>query len=130
MDVATVIMTLAVIATVYVLLMDVRPPKTSEAAAFLVLVGVSYLVSPELPPVLALLFSAWLVKTYFTVSREPFSVNAIVHEGPAYRGPTGYDPMDEPDAPAPKKAPRSYETTLATPEALFAAQSALVPRGI
>lgn len=121
----------AVAATAFVLLTDVRPPSVPESTAFLVLTASSYMMSPSLPPVMALLFAAWVIKSYpHRAASERFTIEAQ-HAPVLDSGPVGHDDPIYPDgsrlAKTPPAGPRGIERALATPERLYDAQSSAVP---
>ncbi len=122
--VASVVTAAAVAASVVLYMTDVRRPTVPESAAYLVLTAASYMLSPRLPPVLALLFAVWVIKSMPTA--EAFTIEAP------------HEPVEDRDAPipddgrarlAPTPAPgrRGVERALATPAMLHAAQSSAVP---
>lgn len=121
----------AVAATAFVMLTDVRQPSVPESTAFLVLTAASYMLSPSLPPVLALLFAAWIIKSYpHRVAAEKFTIEAP-HSPAPDQGPDGNDEPIYHDgsrlAPTPPQRSEGHKRALATPEMLFAAQSSAVP---
>lgn len=121
----------AVAASAFVLLTDVRPPTVPESTAFLVLTASSYMLSKTLPPVLALMYAAWVIKSYpHKVATEQFTIEAP-HAPAADAGPVGNDEPIYHDgsrlSPTPMPGPKGYERALATPEMLYAAQSSVVP---
>jgi hypothetical protein len=128
---ASVAVTCAVVATVFVLIVEVRHPSVQEATAFLVLTAASYVLSPSLPPVLAMFFVAWIIKTMDRhLETETFTINAP-YKGPRRDGPAGNDAPIYHDGSRLARADLSErvekEALLATPELLHAAQSRDVP---
>lgn len=127
----SVVVTCSVVATAFVLFMDVRQPTLQESTAFLVLTAASYALSPSLPPVLALFYCAWLLKSYpYHMRAEQFSINAP-HKETNDKGPTGeYTPIYHDgsrlaDADVDKR--RGVQTLLATPDMLHVAQTNYIP---
>ena len=114
-----------VVGTVFILFMDVRQPTVKESTAFLVATAASYSLSPELPPVMALFFSAWLIKSYpYHVRSENFSINAP-HEL------VELECVGSPELhPAPSANKRDPASLLATPKMLHSAQTDTIPDNI
>ena len=129
-DVATTVaVTCAVTATVFVLLVPVRHPTLQEATAFLVLTAASYFVSVALPPVLALFFCAWIVKSYpGRAMAEKFTISAPHAAKRDDDAPSGNASPIYHDASmlsaADVRPARDPESMLATPGMLYAAQTA------
>lgn len=127
----SVVVTCAVVATAFVLFMDVRQPTLPESTAFLVLTAASYALSPSLPPVLALFYCAWLLKSYpYHMRAEQFSINAP-HKEVADAGPAGTDAPIYHDgsrlADAKLDKRRTASALLATPDMLHVAQTNYIP---
>jgi hypothetical protein len=111
--------------------MDVRQPTLQESTAFLVLTAASYALSPSLPPVLALFYCAWLLKSYpYHMRAEQFSINAP-HKDAKNEGPVGEDAPIYHDgsrlAEADVDKRRGPQALLATPDMLHVAQTNYIP---
>lgn len=128
----SVVVTCAVVATAFVLFMDVRQPTVQESTAFLVFTAASYALSPTLPPVLALFYCAWLLKSYpYHMRAEAFSINAP-HKEAKNEGPDGKDTPIYHDgsrlASADIDRRRGPQALLATPDMLHVAQTNYIPK--
>lgn len=129
--VVSVVVTCSVVATAFVMFMDVRQPTLQESTAFLVLTAASYALSPSLPPVLALFYCAWLLKSYpYHMRAEQFSINAP-HKDAKNEGPVGEDAPIYHDgsrlAEADVDKRRGPQALLATPDMLHVAQTNYIP---
>lgn len=123
---ATLLLACVVASTAVVILhAGIRPPTTSESAAYLVLTAASYLVDPMLPPALAILYAVICIKAYPAVKRvkESFTIEAphvmIEDKGPegAEKGALKYAKNPE------QSRDDHYKQAIATPEALNSAQN-------
>lgn len=129
--VVSVVVTCSVVATAFVLFMDVRQPTLQESTAFLVMTAASYALSPSLPPVLALFYCAWLLKSYpYHMRAEQFSINAV-DEATNPAGPVGRDTPIYHDGSRLSEADvdkrRGPQALLATPDMLHVAQTNFIP---
>lgn len=129
--VVSVVVTCSVVATAFVLFMDVRQPTLQESTAFLVMTAASYALSPSLPPVLALFYCAWLLKSYpYHMRAEQFTINAP-HKETKNPGPRGEDAPIYHDGSRLAKAEldkrRGAQSLLATPDMLHVAQTNYIP---
>lgn len=128
----SVVVTCCVVATAFVLFVDVRQPTLHESTAFLVMTAASYALSPSLPPVFALLYCAWLLKAYpYHVRAEQFTITAP-HREAADDGPAGDDAPIYHDgsrlAGADLDRRAAPQSLLATPDMLHVAQTNFIPR--
>lgn len=129
--VVSVVITCSVVATAFVLFMDVRQPTLQESTAFLVMTAASYALSPSLPPVLALFYCAWLLKSYpYHLRAEQFTISAP-HDQKPDKGPAGEDAPIYHDGSRLAKAEvdkrRGQQALLATPDMLHVAQTNYIP---